>query len=503
MLPLLSLGGLAVAVTPLVYLIVRTNEAGWSAITDTLTRPSILPLVRASLQLTATVSIACIVLGVAAAWLVTRTRFPGRRICAVLIALPLAIPSYVAAFAWRSAFPHFSGFWAAATVLTLCSYPYVYLPAAAALRSLDPAMQEVSRSLGRGPWRTFISLTVPQLRPAIAAGGLLVALYVLSDFGAVAILRFTTFTRAIFTALDLGFDRTTAVVLSTVLVSITTVLVVLETSTRGRARYTKIGSGTPRRLRRARLSLPGKVFTVAFLSCLLALALGLPAGSLTYWVIQGVERSVAWAELWSAVLGSLAVSGLGAAVTVLLALPIGLLTARRHGFLARTIEQLTWLSHALPGVVVGLSLVFFGINIVYPLYQTTTLLAFGYAVLFLPLAVGAIRTAVLQAPPQLEEVARSLGHTPLSVFARVTMPLTAPGMGAAIILVFLTCVKELPVTLLLRPTGLDTLATKLWSETSISAYSAAAPYAAALVILAAIPTYVLGVRLGTLTEDET
>ena len=184
---------------------------------------------------------------------------------------------------------------------------------------------------------------------------------------------------------------------------------------------------------------------------------------------------------------------------MLLALPIGLLTARAPGSLSNLVDRLTYLAHALPGVVIGLSLVFFGINVVYPLYQSVWLLALAYATLFLPLAVGAVAGAAAHSPPSLEEVGRSLGRGPAAVFRTITLPLTMPGIGAGAALVFLTCMKELPATLLLRPTGLNTLATELWTHTSTAAYAAAAPYAALLVVIAAGPTWLLAVRSG-LTE---
>ena len=209
----------------------------------------------------------------------TRTDLPGRRVFGVLAALPLAVPTYVAGFAWVSTVDGFDGFWPAALVLTLCSYPYVFLPVAAALAGADPAQEEVSRSLGRGAWRTFTAVTLRQVRPACAAGALLVALYVLSDFGAVSVVRVDTFTRAIFTAFNLGFDRTGALVLSTVLVAVTALLIGGELLTRARgARYARLGGAgrPPTRLRLRAARWPA----VAALAAVSALALGVPAASL-------------------------------------------------------------------------------------------------------------------------------------------------------------------------------------------------------------------------------
>ncbi len=487
----------AVALLPLAYLIVRTADAGTAAVLEQLVSVRVAVLAARTLGLAAVVTGACVVLGVGTAFLVTRTDLPGARVFAVLAALPLAVPTYIAAFTWLSTVDGFSGFWASALVLTLCSYPYVFLPVAAALHRADPAQEDVARSLRHGPWRTFRTVTVPQVRPAVAGGALLVALYVLSDFGAVALLRTDTFTRAIFVAFDLGFDRTAAVVLATVLVLLTVLLLAGETATRRRdARYASVGGARrphPRvhlgALRWPALLLP---LTAA------ALALGVPAVSLARRLAAGVSRPGSVAEIAQAAANSLTTSATGAALTMLLALPVGLLVARAPGVLAGALERLSYLTHALPGVVIGLSLVFFGVTVAYPLYQTRWLLTLAYAALFLPLAVAAVTAAAAQAPPVLEDVARSLGRSPARVFAAVTVPLTAPGIAAGTALVFLTGMKELPATLLLRPTGMDTLATELWTHTGVAAYAAATPYAALLVVLSAIPTWFLAARTGAL-----
>lgn len=497
-----AVAAVALAQVPLVYLAVRTVEVGWQRVFELFTDRAT-ELALRSLALAAVVTFGCVVLGVGSAFVVTRTDLPGRRTFGVLAALPLAVPSYVAAYSWLAAVdlvdPAYvlEGFWSAALVLTLCSYPYAYLPVAAALVGADPAAEEVSRSLGRGGWRTFTGVTLRQVRPAVAAGGLLVALYVLSDFGAVAILRTDTFTRAIFSYFDLGLSQL-ALVLATVLVAITALLLAGESATRRRgARYARTGGGAGRPAPRLRLRAARWPVTAA-LAAVSALALGVPALALVRWFGAGVSRPGSLAEIGAAAVNSVWVSLLGAALTLVLALPIGLLMARVPGPLSAVLERLSYLPHALPGVVVGLSLVFLGINVLYPLYQSVWLLALAYAVLFLPLAVGAVASAASQAPPGLEQVARSLGRRPATVFRTITLPLTAPGIGAGLALAFLTCMKELPATLLLRPTGMDTLATRLWTHTSVVEYAAAAPYAALLVAIAAVPTWLLVNRTGVL-----
>jgi iron(III) transport system permease protein len=488
----------AVALLPLAYLAVRTSEAGWPAVADELLTERVARLAARTIALAAVVTAGCLVLGVGTAFLCVRTDLPAPRALAVLAALPLAVPSYIAAFTWVSTVDQFAGFWAAALVLTACSYPYVFLPVAAALWRADPAQEDVARSLGRRPWRTFRTVTLPQVRPAVAGGALLVALYVFSDFGAVAILRTDTFTRAIFVAFDLGFDRTAALVLSTVLVVLTLLLLAGESMTRRRgARYATVGPGARRPPGRVALG-AGRWIAALGLLGVAAVALGVPAQAMARRLAAGVSRPGSAAEIVTATVNSLTASAGGAALTILLAVPIALLATRTRGPLAALPERLSYVTHALPGVVIGLSLVFFGINVAYPLYQTWWLLALAYGALFLPLAVAAVNAAAAQAPQRLEDVARSLGRAPAHVFASVTVPLIGPGIAAGAALVFLTCMKELPATLLLRPTGMDTLATELWTHTSVSAYAAATPYAALLVVISAVPTWFLAARSGAL-----
>ncbi|MFJ9668300.1 ABC transporter permease [Streptomyces sp. NPDC101219] len=481
----------AFALLPLGYLAVRALERGPGYAWDVVAAERTLHLLGRSLGLTAVVVAACLVLGVSLAWLTVRTDLPGARAWSVLATLPLAVPSYVAAFVWLAAVPEIAGFTGAALALTLVCFPYVHLPVAAALRGIDPAQEEAARSLAHGPLRTFLRVTLPQLRPAAAGGGLLVALYVLSDFGAVSLLRYDTFTRAIHTSYSASFDRTPAAALSVVLVVMTVALVAAETRTRGRAGHARTGAGTARpavRLPLGRWRAPA----LAWCATVTAAAVVFPLATLGYWLAVGTSATWDPGALARTAWATLGVAAAGAALTTLLALPVGVLAARHRGRGVRLLEQAAYAGHALPGITVALSLVFFAVRYVYPLYQQLPLLLCAYAVLFLPLVVGATRAAVLQAPPVLEDVARSLGRSPLRVLREVTVPLAAPGVAAGAALTFVVCMKELPATLLLRPTGMDTLATRLWTETGAGSFAAAAPYAAALILLAAVPSYLLG-----------
>jgi iron(III) transport system permease protein len=484
----------AIAVLPLGYLVVRSLDRGPVELFEILWRDRTLRLTLQSLSLTATVTALSLVVGVSLAWLATRTTLPGRTGWAVVAALPLAVPSYVAAYVWIAAFPRLDPFLGSVLVLTLCCYPYVLLPVAAMLHRADPALEEVARSLGRGQWQVFATVTLRQVRPAAAAGALLVALYTMSDFGVPAILRLDVLTRDIFISYRSSFDGTRPAALGLVLVALTLVIVWGEGRSRGRAAQARVGSGAARRHQPIVLGRWASIAGLGWLFAIAGLALGVPIVSLAYWIARGTSAGLDLGALGSAAVSTVSVAALGALFTTVLAVPVGVLAARYRSSGVRLLEQASYAGHALPGLVVALSLVFFGVRYAQPIYQRTPLLVLAYAVLFLPAAVGAVRASVSQAPPVLEEMARSLGRSPGRVLRDVTLPLAGPGVAAGAALVFLTVMKELPATLLLRPTGMETLATRLWANTEVGSYAAAAPYGALLILLAALPTFLLGYR---------
>lgn len=484
----------AAASIPLVYLLVRTAEAGRPAIVSALSRARVVELAANSLLLAAAVTAACLVLGVPTAWLLARARLPRRSLWLVLAALPLAVPSYVAAFGWVS-IAGISGFWGAFLVLATVSTPYVTLPVAAAMRSADD-LESTARTLGRGPVSAFWAVTWPQVAPAAAAGALLVALYVLSDFGAVAMVRYDALTWAIHSAYGASFDRTRAAVYALVLVALAGAVVLAERAARRRAVRRLPGSAAPGRILPVRL---GRWLPVALLAlgALAVVSVVVPMTALVLRLLSA-QAGVTWGDVLPALGGTVGLSAAGAVVAIGLALPIGYVSARYRTPATAALESASYLGHALPGIVVGLSLVFFTLAVVPALYQSAVVLAFAYGVLFLTKAVGSIRAATAAVPPALEDVGRTLGSTATGVWARVTAPLAWPGVAAGALLVALTAMKELPATLMLRPTGIDTLATELWSRTAVGAYGAAAPYAVVLVLVAAVPAFVLS---GALSSD--
>ncbi|MGH3507439.1 MAG: ABC transporter permease [Nocardioidaceae bacterium] len=489
------------ALVPLGHLVVRGFEDGVAEVVDIIVRERTLRLLIRSLVLAGTVTALCVVIGVGLAVLVTRTDLPGRRFWGVVAALPLAVPSYVAAFAWLAMTREAASFLGLVTVLTACTYPYVYLPVVAALARTDPALEDVARSLGRGRVHTLCSVTLRQVRPAIASGALLVSLYVLSDFGAPSILRYDVFTRVIHQSYRASFDRTPAKVLSIVLVVVTLLITLGEQRSRGRAEHARLGSGVARRPTRFALG-RWRPFAPLLPAAVAVVALGIPGASLGYWMWRGQTAGIELDRLTSATVATIGVGAVAAVVTTLCAIPLGILAARYRTRGVHWLENSAYAVHALPGIVVALALVFLGVRFAQPFYQELPLLVAAYVVLFLPLAVGAVRSAVTQSSRRAEDVARSLGYGTWSVLRKVTLPVSGPGVAAGAAMVWLTCMKELPATLLLRPTGMDTLATRLWSETGVRAFGAAAPYAIMLVVMAMIPTWWLGVRGGRDRREE-
>jgi iron(III) transport system permease protein len=486
---------------PLAYLLVRAATAGdaWSILTRGTTRALLVD----TAVLVAAVTVTSGAIGVAFAWLVVRSDLPGRRVIGVLAALPLVIPSYVAALALLGAFgpkgllqqllagpfgveriPDITGFHGAYAALTLSTYPYVYLLVAAALRSHDPALEEAARGLGQSRSRTFLRVTLPSLRPSIAAGSLLVALYTLADFGAVSLMQYDALTRAIYLQYRALFDRTPAAVLALVLVVLTAALLWLEARARRGGRWYRLGPGGARPPQLVPL---GRWRWPAFAAVCVAIGVFLlvPVTVLGYWLERSTSLGEEIRQLWQPALRSVGVSLAAALAAVAASLPVALLARRQPGRLSTAIERLGYLPNAMPGIVVALSLVFFGARYASPVYQTLGLLLFAYVVRFLPQALAGSTSALAGVNPNLEDAARGLGRRPLKAFVEITLPLARPGLAAGALLVFLSTMKELPATLLLRPIGFESLATEIWKFTSIGAYSKAALPALLLLALSA------------------
>lgn len=481
----------AVAAVPPVYLVVRATGAGPGGIVDALGGGRVAEYAANTVLLTVAVTLSALVLGTAVALVLTRVAVPGMRVWLLVSALPLAVPSFLAAYGWLVLRPSLQGFVPSWLLLTAVTTPYVILPVAAALRSASADPERVARTLGRGPLGAFLLATWPQVRPSAVAGALLVALYCLSDFGLVALLRLPTLTWGINAAYAAGFDRAQAATLSLLLVVLALIVVAGERTARSRGPAPAQRASVPRAMRRRDVPV-----VVVLLGAAPLVGVVVPLAGLAVRLAEAETlRALDVPRLISAATATLGLAVAAALVAVVLALPLAAMAARYRGRFVSTVESVGYLGHAVPGIVVGLSLVFFTLSVVPVLYQTTIALVFAYVVLFMPKSIGTVRTGLAAVPTRLTSVARTLGCSPAGAWLRVTAPLALPSAGVGALLVAVATMKELPATLLLRPTGIETLATELWSRTVVFQFGAAAPYAALLVLLAAVPAAVLsGVR---------
>ena len=518
LLHLVGIGVAALVLLPIVYLGIRTFTADSSAAELILRRRTAEILLR-SILLVGLVTAGSILIAEPMAWLTLRTNLPLRNLWTVGAVLPLVIPSFIGAFVAVIALsprgmlqdlldvlfsveriPNMFGLPGATLVLTLLTFPYVFIPVRASLRRMDPALEEMSRNLGHGSFATFRYVTFPLLRPAISAGAVLTALYTLSDFGAVSLLRYETFTWAIFVQYDTAFDRSIAAALSLVLVAVALGILAVDIASRGQGQYYRstVGSVRPPRP----ISLGGWRWpALAFVSVVTALSLIAPLGIVTYWAVRGIARGEDVGLDWTAFFNSLQAGGLASLFNTLAAIPVAILAVRHRGLISISIERIAYLGFGLPGIAVALALVFFGINVFTPIYQTRTLLILAYVILFLPAAIGAIRASLMQVNPRIEEAARGLGKSPLKVAWGVTLPLVLPGVLAGAATVFLLTMKELPATLILGPIGFQTLATDIWGFTEEAFFAKAAVPALALILSAGIPTAFLLFRDAQLSSS--
>jgi iron(III) transport system permease protein len=489
---LVSAAVAVVLILPLAFLLTEAAGAGLGTVAHLIARPLTGQLLWNTVRLGVVVTVLCAIIGTGSAWLVERTDLPGRRMWAVLLVIPLAIPDFVISFGWASLSTAVSGFRGAVLVMSLALYPLVYLPVAASLRNADPGQEEVARSLGAGPVRTFFRVTIGQARVAILGGCVLVIMTMLAEYGAFEILGYQTFTTEIFTEFSLSFDVPAACALALVLIALSLLVLGTDSGIHRRGRVSRVSRTAQRATPRNRLGL-WTVPVLAALSAVVLLALGVPVGSAAYWWATGTSQPFSGTPLLSAAGYTAAYGACAGVLATAMALPVAILAVRRRGRLASVIERSTFLVLAVPGLVIALSLSYFserygdGIG-----YQSAPMLVLAYAIMFFPLALVGVRASVAQAPAGLEDVARSLGKRQITVLWQVTRPLVAPGLAAAFCLVFLSAVTELTATLILVPTGVQTLATQFWNYQQNLAYGQAAPFALVMIAIAAVPGYVLG-----------
>ena len=480
-------------ILPFLYVVVRAVDVGWVRSIGLLWRPRMWELLSNTLLLMVCVTTFSIILGTVCAFLLERYRFWGKPFFQVAITLPLCIPAFVSCFTWISLTFSVEGFWGTIGIMTLSSFPLAYLPVAATLKRLDRSLEEVSLSLGKNRRYTFWHAIFPQLKPAIGSSVLLIALHMLVEFGAVSILNYQTFTTAIFQEYEMAFNNNTAALLSAVLMVICALIVFGEIFFRGQQTLYNSGKGVTRPYPVKNLTAGKQFLAVIFFLTIFVLSIGVPLTMLIHWMIVGtsIESAVDFSAFFEAFSNSLMVSGLGAGLTVLCALPLVWSAVRYRNRLTVWIDRLPYLLHAVPGLVIALSLVYFTINYAYSFYQTFLMVVVAYFMLYLPMAQTTLRSSLEQISDNVEKVGQSLGRSHFYIFRTLTIPAMLPGIAAAFALVFLNLMKELTATLLLTPNDIKTLSIAVWEYTSDAQYAAVTPYAVMLVLFSGIPVFLL------------
>lgn len=479
---------LAITLIPFIYIAFRAFEKPLPEILDLLLRAKTLQVLATTTALLLMVVAVNIFIGTLMAAGLHFIRLPKAHLFILPTILPLAIPSYVFTYTWLALIPSLSGLFAAAFILILTTMPYMLLAILVSLRRIDSSLIEVARTLGLSRFKIFIRVILPQIRSSISAGALLSGLYVLSDFGAVSLLNVETLTVSIQNMFKASYDRSAASVISILLILASVVFIAFNE----RLKDSDNKENISKRLmaKNIRINNSGLKASLLFsVTLYTTLAVVLPIYVLISRFI-GNPNPIDFAELFQTALSTISVAALGAFIALLMSAPLGLLLSTHAGKYSRLAERIILVGHALPGVIIGLALVSLGSKLG-PLYQSTLLLAFAYALLFLAKAVASMTSALQLVPSTLKEVAATLGKSKSKVTTSVVFPIALPSIGLGTLLVFLTAMKELPATLMLRPTGMDTLATQIWSYASINRFNDAAPYALLLVLIAAIPTFLL------------
>ncbi len=517
---LLRVVGLALALGfafPGVYLVYRNFAEGADPAGLLLSDRTLGPLWR-SLKLAVSVSGAALVLGTSLAWFTTRTDLPLRRLWRVLLPLPLVFPTFVGAAAFIHTLnpgglandlllrigidrtPELRGFNGAWLVLTLMTYPYVYLPVAARLRQLPSTLEENARVLGDTAFKAFGRICLPQIATAMGAGTLLVFLYTLSDFGAVQLMRYDTLTRAI--ATNQLANPPAALALSLMLLVVAGLVVLAE-----RRFSRRLPDGARGQSNRPMLYALGRwrVPAAGFVALSAAAGVGAPLVALLDWAAGGALRSATGgrpltidaSKVLEATANTLGASVAAALVSTAAVLPIALLVGRyrsRSGSLAHAVVISTF---ALPGILIALSIRFWTLrsDLAFELLNDTmVVLIFAYVVRFGSLAMGVTLVAVRSVPDRLHDSARLLGAGRVRRFLAVDLPMMGPGLLAGSGLVLLSVMKELPISLFVSPLGFFTLTTQIFGSFEEAFIAEAGIMAVVLVALSFVLTWFLVIR---------
>tara|TARA_Y100000766_G_C18904260_1_gene604967 strand:- start:1534 stop:3153 length:1620 start_codon:yes stop_codon:yes gene_type:complete len=503
-------------VLPLLYLLTKITFE-FKLFFDFILNTNILRLSFNTISLILLVVIFSVLISLPLAYLNVRSNLPFAKYLTSISVLPIALPSYVMAttqieiwskngwvhnflkiFFEMKTFPSFYGLIGSVFVLSLITYPYVYIGLAAMFRRFDYQMIDASKTLGDNPFQSFYKIIFPLVRPTIVGGSLLVSLYVLSDFGAVSLLRFNTFTIAIFNRMYNSISNYGVLEISLLAIIFCFIILFIESRSKNEARHfsnSKLSDNKKADL--------GFWKWILLPLTLLPLIFGfiLPISVLIYWIIIGIGEDMGFMDVIQPTINTLMISSVSAIFITLVCIPLLITIKKNVRLLSFFVDKVSYIGLSLPGVIVSMSLVFFCINYFDYIYQTFIVLVLGYFISFLPAALGPIKSSMSQIDPKLEDASLTLGAGKIKTYLNVVVKLASPGFIYGGVLVFILCLKELPATLILSPIGFQTLATEIWSNASEAFFIKTALASIVLVFIAGIPSYIfmsndLSKRLG-------
>jgi iron(III) transport system permease protein len=472
-------------------------------------------------------------IGVGAAWLVTMTRFPGVRFFEIALVLPLAFPAYVLAYAYTSVldhpgivqtllrdmtgwgprdywFPNIRSLGGAALMLILVLYPYVYLLSRAAFVQQSGTTFLAARALGSSAWAAFFKVSLPLARPAIAGGGLLAVMETIADFGTVAYFGVQTFATGIYTSWFSLYDRAGAAQLALCLLSFALLLAMLERAQRGRAKY---HDPAQRSQAMPPIELSGRSSGFAVLACSIPVLLGaaLPIVIL-FSMGLGSEQNLLSLRYLGFIRNSVTLAGIAALVTVAAAIAVGFFRRLRPGRASSSATYVARLGYAVPGgvIAVGLMVPFAMFDNALDAWMRSTfdvstgllitgsiwLLVAAYMVRFLAAALGAYEGGQAMVHENMDAASRSLGKTPFETLRKIHLPILAPSLLTALLIVFVDVMKELPATLIMRPFNYDTLAVQAYRLASDERLDGAAVPSLVIVAMGLLPVILICRQVG-------
>ena len=512
---------------PLVSVLINLalpSKGTWSHLAETVLPEYIVN----TLSLVVGVGLGVMIIGTATAWLVTMCRFPGRKIFEWALILPLAVPAYVMAYAYTDFlqfvgpvqsllrdltgwgardywFPDVHSLGGAMAMLTLVLYPYVYLLARAAFLEQSVCALEVSRTLGCGPWGSFLRVALPSARPALVAGTALALMETLADYGTVAFFGVPTFTTGVVRAWISFGDRVAAAQLASILLGFVFMILMLERWSRTRARFHQ---ATSRYQRLPDYPLRGGHALAASCFCFAPLLLGflLPAGILASMALE-LENAQIGSRYLRLVTNSFTLAGVTAVSAVALAVIMAYGIRLNPGPLSRLAARAASMGYAVPGAVIAVGVLIpfsifdnaldaamrslFGVSTGLLLTGTIVALVFAYLVRFLAVSLNTVEASLAKIRPSMDDAARTLGQTPLGTLRHVHTPLMLGSLLTAALVVFVDVMKELPATLVMRPFNFDTLAVQAYNLASDERLAAAAVPSLTIVCVGVLPLILL------------